>query len=47
MLAQKMANFGIDNNLIRWTQSFLSDKLVELVIDKFISPREKVETRIS
>ena len=45
-LAQRMVNLGIDDNLIRWTQSFLTDRWVELVIDRFINPKCKVETGI-
>ena len=45
-LAQRMANLGIDNDLIGWTQSFLIGRSVELVIDGFTNPRQKVETGI-
>lgn len=45
-LAQTMADLGIDNDLIGWTQSFLTDRSVELVIDGFTSPRQRVKTRI-
>lgn len=45
-LAQKMADLSINNNLIRWTQFFLTDRWVELVIDKYINFKCKVETRI-
>ena len=41
-----MANLGIDNNLIGWTQSFLIRRLVELVIDRFINSKQKIETGI-
>lgn len=33
-LAQRMARLGIDDNLIGWTQSFLTNRWVELVIDQ-------------
>lgn len=45
-LVQKMADLSIDNDLIDWTQSFLTDRLVELVIDGFKNPRQKVESGI-
>lgn len=32
-LVERIVDFGIDNNLLSWTQYFLSDKLVEFVID--------------
>ena len=41
-LAQKVANLDIDNNFIGWTQLFLIGKSVELVIDEFTNPRQKV-----
>lgn len=41
-----MADLGIDDNLIGWTQSFLTDRSVELVIDGFTNPRQKVESGI-
>ena len=45
-LAQRMANLGIDNDLIVWTQSFLTGRSMELVIDGFTNPRQKVEAGI-
>ena len=45
-LAQRMADLGIDNDLIGWTQSFLTGRSVELVIDGFTNPKQKVETGI-
>lgn len=41
-----MANLGIDNNLIDWTQLFITEKLVELLIDGFTNPRQNFEIRI-
>ena len=32
-LAQRMSELGIENDLIGWIQSFLTDRWVELVID--------------
>ena len=43
-LAQRMADLGIDNDLIGWTQSFLTDRWVELVTDGYTNPTQKVET---
>ena len=45
-LVQKMNGLGIDDNLIGWTQSFLTDRSVELVIDRFTNPKQKVESKI-
>lgn len=45
-LAQRMADLAIDENLIHWTQSFLTDRWVELVINGFVNSKKKVETRI-
>ena len=41
-----MADLGIDNDLIGWTQSYLTDRSVELVIDGFTNPRQKIESGI-
>ncbi len=43
---QKMNELGIDDDLIGWTQSCLTDRSVELVIDEFINSRQKVESGI-
>lgn len=45
-LAQKIADLGINNNLIEWAKSFLSDGWVKLVIDGFINLKLEVETVI-
>ena len=45
-LAKKIAKLQIDDNLISWTQSFLTDRWVELVIDGYINLKQKVETEI-
>lgn len=45
-LAQRMADLGIDDDLIGWMQSFWTNKWVELVIDGYINPKQKVETGI-
>ena len=41
-----MFEVGIDNDLIGWTQSFVTDRWVELVIDRYINSQHKVETSI-
>ncbi len=41
-----MADLGIDDDFIGWTQSFLTDRWVELVIDGYVYPKHKVETGI-
>lgn len=45
-LAQRMKELGIDNDLIGWTQSFLTERRVELVIDGHINPEKERETGI-
>ena len=45
-LVKRMANLGIIDNLIGWTQLFLTNRWVELVIDGYIIPKQKVETGI-
>lgn len=46
-LVYRMADLDINDNLIEWTQFFLIDRWIELVIDKFINPKYKVQTGIS
>lgn len=41
-----MKNFGIDNDLIGKTKTFLTDRFIALVIDRFINPKQKVKSRI-
>lgn len=43
-LAQRMRQLGIDNDLIGWTQSFLIDRKVEIVIEGHINQEKGVET---
>ena len=45
-LVQRMKELDIDDDLIGWTQSFLTDRSVELVIDGFTNSRQKVELGI-
>lgn len=45
-LAQWMRQLGIDNDLIGWTQSFLTDRRVEIVIDGHINAEKDAETSI-
>ncbi len=45
-LGQRMNKLGIDDDLIGWTQLFLTDRSVELVIDGFTNSRQKVESGI-
>lgn len=44
--AKIISKLGIDNDLIGWTQSFLIDWWMELVIDGYTNPKYKVETEI-
>ena len=44
--AQRIRQLRIDNDLIGWTQSFLTDRKVEIVIDGHINPEKDVETGI-
>lgn len=41
-----MKELKIDNDLICWTQSFLTNRKVKLVIDKNLNPENDVETGI-
>lgn len=41
-----MKDLDIDNDFIGWTKLFLTDRLVELVIDEFRNSRQKVELGI-
>ena len=41
-----MRQLGIDNDLIGWTQSFLTDRKVEIVIDGHIHQEKRAETGI-
>ena len=45
-LVQKMKELDINDYLIGWTQSFLTDRLVELVINGFTNSKQKVESGI-
>ena len=45
-LAQRMADLGIDEDLIGWTHSFPTDRWGKLVIDGVINPKKKFENRI-
>ena len=45
-LAQRMRELKLDNDLIGWTQSFLTDRKVKLVIDGHANLEKGVETRI-
>ena len=41
-----MRQLEIDNDLIGWTQSFLTDRRVEIIIDGHKNPERDVETGI-
>ncbi len=45
-LAQRIRQLGVDNDLIGWTQSFLTGRKVEIVIDRHINSEKDVETGI-
>ena len=45
-LVQRMKDLSIDNDLIGWTKSFLTDRSVELVIDGYTNSRQRVESGI-
>ena len=42
-----MFELGINNDLIGWIQSFLTDRWVELVINGYINPKCRIKTGIS
>lgn len=41
-----MADLDIDNDLLGWTQLFLTGRSVELMINGFTNPKQRVETEI-
>ena len=45
-LVERMIELGIDGDLIRWTQSFLTDRKVQLVIDGHDNQEREIETGI-
>lgn len=45
-LAQKMADLGIEDDFIGWTQSFLTNWWVKLMINGYFYSKHKVETGI-
>lgn len=45
-LAQWMRELKINTDLISWTQSFLTDRKVKLVIDGHVNLEKNVETGI-
>ena len=45
-LMSRMLELEIDEDLIRWTESFLTDRKLQLVIDGHTNQEEKIETGI-
>lgn len=45
-LVEKMIKLGVDGNLIRWTQSFLTDRKFQLVIDGHNNKERDIEMGI-
>lgn len=45
-LVQRIKNLSINDDLIGRTKSFLTDRLVKLIVDGFINPQQKVESGI-
>jgi ribonuclease HI len=45
-LVRRMRTLRLDEDLIGWTQSFLSDRQVALVIDGFLNPKRKIRSGI-
>ena len=43
-LAEAMEAMGVDNDLIRWTLSFLTNRRVSLVIDGYKTPEQPIES---
>ncbi len=41
-----MRELEIDSDLIGWTQSFLTDRRIEIVIDRHKNPKRDMETGI-
>src|SRR4030095_9555736 len=42
-LIKRMVELGIPGDIIRWTNSFLTDRRVQLVIDGYICPMREVD----
>lgn len=45
-LAQRMRQLGIDNDLIGWTQLFLTDRKAKIVIDGYVDQAKYIEIGI-
>ena len=45
-LAERMTDLGLDGDLVGWTQSFIIDRRVELIIDGHINLEVAVNTDI-
>ena len=45
-LIERMMELGVDGDLIRWTQSFLTDRTVQLVIDGHDNRERSIESGI-
>ncbi|RJE17249.1 reverse transcriptase, partial [Aspergillus sclerotialis] len=43
-LAEAIGAIGIDNDLIRWTLSFLTDRRVSLIIDGYRTPEQPIDS---
>ena len=43
-LSEAMEAVGLDNDLIRWTLSFLTDRRVSLVIDGYKVPEQPIDS---
>ena len=46
-LIARIIKIGVDEDLIKWTKSFLTNRKVQLVIDGHDNPEQSIETRIS
>jgi hypothetical protein len=46
-LSEAMEAAGLDNDLIRWTLSFLTDRRVSLIIDGYKAPEQPIDLGLS
>ena len=45
-LLRRMVGLGIDGDLVSWTRSFLTDRKIQLTIDRHDNKEREIETEI-
>jgi hypothetical protein len=46
-LSEAMEATGLDNDLIRWTLFFLTDRRVSLIINSYKAPEQSIDSGLS